>query len=392
MQAKPMKTSSQRLDQLQDHFFASLEERISRLQAQGREVFRLDMGAPDLPPAPHILEALQNSAEQPEHHSYQPLRGAPALRQAWATHYQQHYAVALDPQQQVLPLMGSKEGIFLITQAVVDPGEVVLIPDPGYLVYTQAARFAQAEPYFMPLRAEHGWLPDLEAIPAAVRQRARLLWLNYPNNPTAASADLEFFARAVDYARAHDLLLCHDAAYSLVTFDSRQPRSILQIPGSFNDSLEFNSLSKAYNMAGWRVGAALGNPAAIQSLFRLLTGLTSGAFRPVHDASIAALTGDQTWIQERNQVYQARRDLALQALAKRGWFAEKSHGALYLWFHIPPGYSTSASFCLALLEKTGVSLTPGSVFGAHGEGYARLAFTLPEVKLQQALNRLDNWK
>ena len=387
-----MKTSSQRLDQIQDNFFAGLEERITCLKSQGQEIFRLDMGAPDLPPARHILEALHRSADQPGNHSYQPLRGAPALRQAWAAHYQQHYAVELDPQRQVLPLMGSKEGIFLITQAVVDPGEVVLIPDPGYLVYAQAAHFALAEPYFMPLTAENGWLPDLDAIPVEVRQRARLLWLNYPNNPTAAVANLEFFERAVAFARAYDILLCHDAAYSLVTFDGRQPLSMLQVPGASNITLEFNSLSKAYNMAGWRVGAALGCPDAIQSLFRLLAGLTSGSFRPIHDASIAALTGDQGWVAERNQVYQARRDQVLQALEKRGWSAEKSSGALYIWFHIPPGFSSSEAFCLALLEKTGVSLTPGTIFGSQGEGYVRLALSLPQEILKEALQRLDNWK
>lgn len=386
-----MKTCSQRLNQLQENFFASLEDRLNLLKAQGRTIYRLDMGAPDLPPAPHILEALNHSANQPDHHSYQPLRGAPALRQAWADHYQHHYAVSLDPRCQVLPLMGSKEGIFLITQAVVDPGEVVLIPNPGYLVYTQAAQFAGAEPYFMPLLPGHNWMPNLEAIPPAVLQRARLLWLNYPNNPTAAAVDLAFFEQAVSFASRHDLLLCHDAAYSLVTFDDRKPLSILQIAGAEKVTIEFNSLSKAYNMAGWRVGAALGNPDALQSLYRLLTGLTSGAFRPVHEASIRALTGDQSWLLERNLVYQARRDMALQVLAKQGWQPEKSQGALYIWFHIPPAFSSSEEFCLALLEHTGVSLTPGTIFGTQGEGYVRLAFTLPEDTLTKALNCLDEW-
>ncbi len=385
-----MKTRSHRLDQLQEHFFAGLEERINRLKSEGRELFRLDMGSPDLPPARHIIEELYRSADQPDHHSYQPLRGSSTLRQAWATHYQHHYAVRLDPNREVLPLMGSKEGIFLITQAVVDPGEVVLVPDPGYLVYAQAARFALAEPYSMPLRAENNWLPDLEAIPAGVLQRARMLWLNYPNNPTSAIASAEFFTQAVAFARAHDLLLCHDAAYSLVTFEGKTPLSILQVPGASEVAVEFNTLSKAYNMAGWRIGAALGNPAAIHSLYGLLTGVTSGSFRPTNDAAIAALTGDQTWVVERNRIYQQRRDRVLQALEKRGWPAEKPQAALYVWFRIPPGSGSSADFCLALLEQTGVSLTPGSVFGSQGEGYVRLSFTLPEDTLQTALKRLDD--
>lgn len=386
-----MKTHSKRLTQLQEHFFASQEEHLARLKAQGRENYRLDMGSPDLPPADHILEALHSSVDRPDHHGYQPLRGPLALRQAWASHYQQHYAVTLDADHQVLPLLGSKEGIFLITQAVVDPGDIVLVPDPGYLVYAQAARFALAEPYCMPLQAGNGWLPDLTSIPTEVMRRARLMWLNYPNNPTSAVASLEFFASAVAFARQHDLLLCHDAAYSLVTFDGVQPLSLLQIPGAEEVAVEFNSLSKAYNMAGWRIGAALGNPLAIQSLYGVLANLTSGSFRPNNEAAIAALTGDQGWINSRNAVYQRRRNLALQMLHSLGWRVETPQAALYVWFPIPAGYSTCTAFCLALLEQTGVSLTPGSVFGAQGEGYVRLSLTLPDEILQEALERLGQF-
>jgi len=384
-----MKTRSEKLNRLHEHFFASLEEQIARLKAQGREIYRLDIGSPDLPPAAHILAALHQSADQPNHHGYQPLRGAPAVHQAWASHYQQHYAVTLDADRQVLPLIGSKEGIFMVTQAVCDPGDIVLVPDPGYLVYAQAARFAHAEPYFVPLRVENGWLPDLNAIPEQALSRARMLWLNYPNNPTSGIASLEFFASTVAFARQHDLLLCHDAAYSLVVFDGTQPISLLQIPGAAEVAVEFNTLSKAYNMAGWRIGAALGNPLAIQSLYSLLTGMTSGSFRPVNDAAIAALTGDQSWIANRNVVYQQRRDLALQTLHNLGWKAETPQASLYIWFHVPPGYSTSAEFCQVLLKKTGISLTPGSVFGSQGEGYVRLSFTQPDEIFQEALDRLS---
>lgn len=385
-----MKTRSIRLDHLQEHFFASLEEQIAMLKSQGREIYRLDLGSPDLPPAAHILAALHQAADQPDHHGYQPLRGTPAVRQAWASHYQQHYAVILDANRQVLPLIGSKEGIFMITQTVCDHGDIVLVPDPGYLVYAQAARFALAEPFFIPLRADHGWLPDLNAIPAQVVKRARLLWLNYPNNPTSAVATLEFFSSAIAFARQHDVLLCHDAAYSLVTFNGTQPLSLLQIPGAAEVAVEFNTLSKAYNMAGWRIGAALGNPAAIQSLYSVLTGLTSGSFYPANEAAIAALVGDQSWIVSRNAVYQRRRDLAIQMLQDLGWAADTPQAALYIWFQIPPEYTSSADFCLALIERTGVSLTPGSVFGLHGEGYVRLSITMPEQILRKALARLGD--
>lgn len=279
----------------------------------------------------------------------------------------------------------------MVTQAVCDQGDIVLVPDPGYLVYAQAARFALAEPYFIPLRAENGWLPDLNAIPAQVVKRARLLWLNYPNNPTSAIATMGFFSSAIAFARQHDVLLCHDAAYSLVTFDGTQPLSLLQIPGAAEVAVEFNTLSKAYNMAGWRIGAALGNPLIIQSLYSLLTSLTSGSFYPANEAAIAALVGDQSWIDSRNVVYQNRRDLVLQTLHNLGWEAETPLAALYIWFQIPAGYTSSADFCLALLERTGVSLTPGGVFGPHGEGYVRLSITIAEDILDEALAHLGDF-
>lgn len=387
-----MKIRSRRNQQLKEHFFANLEVRITQRQAQGKPVLRLDMGSPDLPPADHILLALHSSADQPDHHSYQSLRGSPALRQAWASHYQHHYGVTLDPQTQVLPLIGSKEGIFLITQAVVDPQDVVLVPDPGYLTYAQAARFALAEPVYVPLQPELGWLPDLEAIPLAVLKRARLLWLNYPNNPTSAVASLRFFTSAVDFARQHDLLLCHDAAYSLVTFNGSQPLSLLQVPGASEVTVEFNTLSKAYNMAGWRVGAALGNPQAIESLYSVLTGVNSGSFRPVNEAAIAALTGDQSWIEGRNRVYLQRRDRVLHTLSDLGWQAAVPQAGLYIWFKVPSARLTSSEFCLALLEQTGVSLTPGSVFGQAGEGYVRLSLTSPDSDLELALDRMGKYQ
>jgi LL-diaminopimelate aminotransferase len=215
-----------------------------------------------------------------------------------------------------------------------------------------------------------------------------MLWLSYPNNPTSAVASREFFASAVAFARQHDLLLCHDAAYSLVVFDGTQPLSLLQIPEAAEVAVEFNTLSKAYNMAGWRIGAALGNALALQSLYSVLAVMTSGSFRPANEAAIAALTGDQSWITSRNAMYQRRRDLALQTLHSLGWKAETPRAGLYIWFHIPPGYATSAEFCQVLLEQTGASLTPGNIFGSQGEGYVRLSFTLPDEILQEALNRL----
>jgi LL-diaminopimelate aminotransferase len=386
-----MKTRSHRLFLLKKHYFANLEERIDVLRAQGRKIYRMDIGSPDLPPAKHIIDALHQSADQPDHHSYQPLFGAVEVRQAWASHYEHHYGVSVNPQNQVLPLIGSKEGIFLITEAITDPDDIVIVPNPGYMVYSQAASFAMAKIYSLPLLPEKGWLPDFNAIPGKVLEHARLLWLNYPNNPTAVSATHEFFSSAVAFAHQYHILLCHDAAYSLVTFDGNPPLSLMQIPGAAEVAIEFNTLSKAYNMAGWRIGAAIGNPKVIQSLYTLLTSVNSGSFRPTNDAAIAALTSDQSWILNRNLIYQHRRDLVMQALRNLGWQADLPSGSLYVWFHTPPAFSSSEDFCLKLLDQTGVSLTPGSVFGSVGESYTRLSITLPDEDLHEALEHLTDF-
>lgn len=378
---------AQRLQNLPANFFAVLEQRIQALQAAGKDVIRLDMGSPDLPPAPFIIEALTRSAAQPDHHGYQPHLGSRLLRQAWAEMYQRLYGVALDPDREIIPLMGSKEGIFNLLMAWINPGDVVLIPDPGYMTYTRGTLFAGGEPYFLPLRPETNYLPDLESIPQSVLQRARLLWLNYPNNPTGAVADLAFFERALHFARRHDLLLCHDAAYAQVCFDGYRAPSILEMPGASQVAVEFNSLSKSHNMPGWRVGVAVGNPQALQALFRLKTNLDSGHFRPILDASIAAMQGDQSWLIERNEIYRQRRDRVLQALAEIGLSVAPPKAAIYVWSSIPPGW-TSLDYVLAMLDHVQVSLTPGVVFGSAGEGYIRIALTTPMPRLEEALQRI----
>ena len=250
------------------HFFTALETRIASLQAAGQDIIRLDAGSPDLPPAPHILEALVQTAALPTAHGYQGLRGTPGLRRAWAEMYQRCYRVELDPEREVLPLMGSKEGIFNLTQACIEPGDVVLGPDPGYMTYPRAASFAGGEYHPLPLLPENQYLPDLQSVPAETLKHARMLWLNYPHNPTAATATGEFLQQALAFARQHHLLLCSDAAYTQVTFDGYQPPSLMSLPGAREVAVEFNSLSKSHNMAGWRQGVAVGNPAAIEALFR----------------------------------------------------------------------------------------------------------------------------
>ncbi len=378
-----------RAQSLPVHFFSRLDDEIATLRAAGREIIRLDAGSPDLPPAPHILETLAQAAALPDVHGYQSIRGTSALRQAWAEMYQRAYGVPLDPEREVLPLLGSKEGIFHLVQSYIGPGDIVLGPDPGYMTYSRATLFAGGVYYPTPLHAANHYLPDLQSIPAEVLQRARMLWINYPHNPTSAIAPIHFFEQALEFARQHKLLLCHDAAYTQVTFDGYQAQSLLSLPGAGEVAVEFNSLSKSHNMAGWRVGAALGNPQALQALYRLKANVDSGSFLPVMQAAVAAMQGDQAWLVERNAIYQQRRDVVVQALQQIELSCAVPKASLYVWFSIPHEWS-SEGFASLLLDKASVSLTPGTVFGKQGEGYLRLSITQPLALIQQAMLQIQS--
>lgn len=383
-----MKTSAQRLHLVPSQFFAALHSRIAALQAAGQEIIRLDIGSPDLPPAPHIVAALARAAANPGSHGYQAHNGPLALRQAWAEMYRRVHGVELDPQGEIVPLLGSKEGVFHLAQAILDPGDVALIPDPGYITYTSGTLLAGGTPYTLPLLPERGYLPDLAAIPADILRRARLLWLNYPNNPTAATAPLEFFSEAVNFARQHELLVCHDAAYSQVTFDGYRAPSILEVPGAKEVAIEFNSLSKSHNMAGWRSGAAVGNAQALKALYAYKTNADSGHFLPVMEAAVAAMTGEQGWLTGRNEIYRQRRDCVVSALQACGLDPATPKASLYVWSPVPAGF-TSAEFVSHLLEKGGVSLTPGAVFGGQGEGFVRIALSSPTEQINAAMQRIQ---
>ncbi len=380
---------AKRLAQFPPYVFARLETRIKDLQAQGIDIIRLDIGSPDLPPPAAIIEALAHAAHQPGNHGYPAFNGAPALRRAIAEYYARRFAVDLDPDREVLPLIGSKEGIAHLALAWLDAGDVALTPDPGYPVYGMSARIAGAEPYPVPLLVGDGYLPDFAAIPAAVVQRARVLWLNYPNNPTGATATLEFFERAVAFARHHDLLLCHDAPYCDLGFDGYRAPSVLQVPGAREVAVEFNSLSKSHNMAGWRIGMAVGHAPALAALLQVKSNIDSGIFQAVQAAAVTALSGDQSWIGERNAVYQARRDLVLEGLYRAGIHAATPRAGLYVWAVTPAGM-TSAAFAERLLLRAGVSVTPGSAFGAHGEGYFRISLGTATARLTEAMGRLHH--
>ena len=376
-----------RIINLPPYPFARLGKRIAEMKARGVDVIRLDIGSPDMPPPPPIINALCRSAHDPHHHGYGGYYGIPALRRAMAAYYRRRFGVTLDPDSEIVPLIGSKEGIVNISLAYLDPGDVALVPDPGYAPYSMGAYLAAGRVETFPLLAERNYLPDFAAIPAYLADRAKLIWLDYPNNPTGATATLEFFAEAVAFAREHDLLICHDAPYCDLTYDGYVAPSILQVEGAREVAIEFNSLSKLYNMAGWRVGMAVGNRQAAEALARVKTNIDSGIFRAIQDAAIEALTGDQTWLQERNAIYQERRDIILDGLAAVGIRARKPQASLYVWAPVPAGY-TSEAFTSRLLEEQGVSITPGTVFGAHGEGYVRISLGADTDRIREAMERL----
>lgn len=378
---------ARRISDIPPYPFAALAQAIRELTAQGADVIRLDIGDPDMPPAPHIIEALVAASRRSDTHNYGGYAGLPELRQAIAAYYRHRFGVTLNPETEVLPLIGSKEGLANIHLAWLDPGDVALIPDPGYVTYTNGPRLANAQTVTFPLTLENNWLPDFSTIPAETAQKARLMWLNYPNNPTGATADLTFFEEAIAFCRRYNLLLCHDNPYCDVTFDGYKAVSPLQVPGAKDVVLEFNSLSKTYNMAGWRVGMAVGNPTALKTLAITKTQIDTGLAIPVQRMAIAALTGDQTWIEERNRAYQMRRDLAVKALRELGLEVTPPRASLYLWFPTPPGW-TDVGFHKKLLHEAHVSIAPGSIYGQQGVNRMRLSISEPIERVQEAFDRL----
>jgi LL-diaminopimelate aminotransferase len=385
-----MKKQPQCMDTVQPSFYAELDGTIAGLRARGTDVIRLDIGSPDLPPSEAIIDTLNKSARDPDHHGYQPINGPGPLRQAWAQLYERLFDVDLDPECEIVPLLGSKEGIFHFTLANTEANDVVLISEPAYPIYAQAARFVGAQVVLLPSDEVHGFLPDFNAIPPEVARRARLLWLNYPNNPTGALATLDFFERAIDFARKHDVILCHDAAYCQVTFDGYRAPSPLQIEGARAVTVEFNSLSKSHNMAGWRVGVVVGGEELVASVRKLRPNVYSGQFKPITDAATAALNGDQSWLDERNEIYRRRRDMILESLNALGVEPAVPQAALYVWMPIPEGW-TADDFTSALLQATGVSLTPGTVFGESGEGYARISLGAASERIEEGMGRFTEW-
>ena len=382
--------AARRITDLPPYPFASLGRVVAGLVASGVDVIRLDIGSPDLPPDNSIIDALQRSASRPNQHGYGGYTGTKQFRQAVTLYYANRFSVQVDPETEVIPLLGSKEGIANMATAWLDPGDVALVPDPGYPTYSMGPVMAGAEYYAMPLLEENDFLPDLAAIPSDVLRRSRLMWLNYPNNPTGVAAPEGYLKSVVDFCKAHELLLCFDAPYADNTYDGYRAPSILAIPGAMDVALEFNSLSKSHNLAGWRVAMAVGNREAVKALGLVKSNVDSGIALPVQEMAIEALTGDQSWLDARNRVYAERMKVTIDALKRMGLGVRRPAGAIYIWTPVPEGW-TSARFCQELLSNTGVSLAPGSAFGDYGEGYARISLVQPAERIREAMQRWEAW-
>ena len=378
---------AQRLSKLPPYLFAEIDRMKQEAIRRGMDIINLGIGDPDLPTPPHIVKRMQEASADPRHHQYPSYEGMLSFRQAVADWYGKRFGVALDPETEVLSLIGSKEGIGHIPLAFVDSGGIVLVPDPGYPVYQAGTVLADGIPYFMPLTRERAFLPDLEAIPSEVLKKARILFLNYPNNPTAAVAPRAFFVEAVAFARKHQLILCHDAAYSEMAYDGYLPESILAVEGAKDVAIEYHSLSKTYNMTGWRIGFAVGCRKVLSGLGRIKTNLDSGVFQAVQEAAITALSGPQECIEAMRAVYRERRDTLVDGLSALGFAVEKPKATFYVWISVPKG-QTSASFASALLSDVGIVMTPGTGFGRHGEGYIRAALTVDVSRIKEAVERI----
>ncbi len=382
---------ARRIENLPPYLFVTISKKIAEKRARGEEVISFGIGDPDLPTPPHVIERLCQTAKDPANHRYPESEGLPELRRAIAQWYQQRFDVALDPDSEVLPLIGSKEGIGHIAWCMLNPGDVALVPDPAYPVYSISTALADAVPYHLPLTAANGYLPDFDAIPHEILERAKLLWICYPNNPTGATAELAFFEKVVAFAKAHDIAVCHDGPYTEVAFDNYRPSSFMQAAGAKEVGVEFHSLSKSYNMTGWRIGMVVGNAMMIDALKRFKSNLDSGVPQAIQQAAIAALGGPQDEITRHNAIYKRRRDLVVETLQDMGLEVQTPKASLYVWAKVPKGF-TSASFATELLDQVSVVVTPGTGYGNEGEGYVRLSLTISDAALVKGLSKLSAWR
>ena len=382
---------SDRLGKLAPYPFVEISRIIAEKKAAGVDIVTFGIGDPDIPTPQPIIDKLMEASQDPPNHRYPETDGLPEVRRAIAHWYEQRFGVQLDPDKEVLPLIGAKEGIGHAAFCFLDPGDIALIPDPAYPVYGVGTMFAGAESHIMPLYERNGWLPELDAIPGPVADAAKLMWLNYPNNPTSAVATHEDLAAAVAYCREKDIALLHDAAYSEIGYEGYRATSCMQVDGAKDVSLEFHSLSKTYNMTGWRFGMAVGNADMIKALFQIKANLDSGIPQAIQQMAIEALTGPQDCVDSNVQIYQRRRDRVVKALTTLGLTVDVPRASLYIWARVPEGF-TSAELAARLLEETDIVVTPGSSYGRYGEGYIRLSLTTPDEQVEKGCQRLESWK
>ena len=382
---------AKRLDTVPPYLFVEISRKIAAKKAEGIEVISFGIGDPDIPTPTKVVDELRRTSLDVPNHRYPETDGLPEFRKAVADWYKSRFGIVVDSNKEVLPLIGAKEGIGHASLCFINPGDIALVPDPGYPVYSVGTWFAGGECHWMPLIEENGWLPDLSSIPADVAKRAKVMWLNYPNNPTGAVADVGYFKEVIEFAKSHDIAVMHDACYTEVAYDGYKPLSFLEIPGAMEVGLEFHSLSKSYNMTGWRVGMAVGNADMIEALMVVKSNLDSGIPNAVQYMGIEAMNITDEEIDQRNAVYQSRRDRVVQTLNKIGLEVEPPKASLYVWVRVPNGY-TSAEFAELLLEERDVVVTAGNGYGPSGEGYVRLSLTISESDLNEGLRRIEGWE
>jgi LL-diaminopimelate aminotransferase len=380
-----------RIEKVPPYLFVGISRKIAEKRAQGIDVISFGIGDPDIPTPENVVEKLRETALDSPNHRYPETDGLPEFRQAVADWYQRRFGISVHPDKETLPLIGAKEGIGHAALCFIEPGDIALVPDPGYPVYSVGTWFAGGECHWMPLLEENGWMPDLDAIPDDVADKATVMWLNYPNNPTGAIADADYFAKVVEFAKAHDIAVMHDASYSEVAFDGYRPISFLETPGAIDVGVEFHSLSKSYNMTGWRLGMAVGNEDIISALMVIKSNLDSGVPNAIQYMGMEAMELSQNAIDERNAIYEHRRDRVVQTLRDIGLDAIPPKASLYVWTRIPEGF-TSAEFTALLLDEADIVVTPGNGYGEYGEGYIRLSLTINDEDMEKGLARLSEWQ
>ncbi|MGQ1891183.1 pyridoxal phosphate-dependent aminotransferase [Thermophagus sp. OGC60D27] len=379
---------AQRINQVKEYYFSLKLKEIARMVEEGKKVINLGIGNPDQPPAPEVLETLHASASRPDTHGYQSYIGIPELRKSFSAWYQRYYGVTLDPESEILPLMGSKEGIMHISMAFLNPGDEVLVPNPGYPTYAAVTEIVEAKARIYDLQEGNGWQPDLNGLEKEDLSKVKLMWVNYPNMPTGAKANRKLFESLIAFGKRNNIVICNDNPYSFIL--NNDPQSILSVPGAKDIAIELNSLSKSHNMAGWRVGMAASNPEFIQYILRIKSNMDSGMFRPLQEAAAKALTLEKGWYDQINQVYQKRKALVKEILKALNCSWDENQSGMFMWARIPETYASAKELSDKILYEANVFITPGFIFGSGGEKYIRISLCTSEKKLEESMERIKN--